>query len=843
MKICLAIAHALLASVASAVFLENAFKHEHIAHFVDGIDSVDLLSANSTVGLGNDQLISVSTTPEQQVEWAIDLRGFTFDSFVLVNKRTKALLFSPESNIVHTYRTTSGNFINDYNLDSNVLQINNFFNKGALALTSSGSLYYLNDLAVKLPIRIAAREFLLTQIDGNAYILADKLVRVNPMTLEISTTDVHFTATELKDDLVRTTGGALYRIVAGKFHKIDTKVKNFAIVNSNYILSDDLVLYKVTDSIEKVHQIVPKFSPTGNFLISHALSDFLVVSGEKSNTVYDLTDFVELDDPSSIKEVKVGKLFEQTFVETDGLRNLLVTLNSAREGVKYDLTDGTIHQTFRSFAHSPSSPLHLLIDKPSTLPFQIKNLEENDSLVFVSIIKRLIRHLSELGRYIVTFSKSSVPIDYGFGKLIVGFDDTAKAFIATDSESGLTSWELSIQGNVLNSLVENNGTIFALFDNTSLYTFTTGGELRGTEKLTTPVKEILSVDGHIVLHGESFALYSGELIENKPTDSIYVHSTNGDTVSGYKLSTTDAVKTWSFKAESLVSVYTKPLDTRSSSIALALADKQILYKYLYKNTIAIVTKGSQYKLYLLDGITGKTLHVQRLPEDIKDGSLRLIMDDNWIVYTYLSGEQQRINVVDLFDSVKGTVPKGTPPQTVFGYNTTIETVNEKSFVFPEKIVALSSTQSRLGITTKSILLLTVNGKLLEVPKVVLNSRRIDDRPLNQADMQEFRISAYDPVIKPDPAMIVNHKHKLFVDDETSIYVLPTHFESTLVVCVLNKYNRYIGLIQPSLSFDLLGVSFASTKLLVTIGLLFAAWAGSKWSVDSKRLRETWIDRE
>ena len=169
----------------------------------------------------------------------------------------------------------------------------------------------------------------------------------------------------------------------------------------------------------------------------------------------------------------------------------------------------------------------------------------------------------------------------------------------------------------------------------------------------------------------------------------------------------------------------------------------------------------------------------------------------------------------------------------------------ESFIYPERILDLSSTQSKYGITLKSIIAFTESGNLVEIPKFILNSRRPQHQMKPTEYQDDFRLTPYDPIIPKNNFQTINHKYQLFAsnnkDESASILVKPTDFESTVVVCFVNNQVRYCSLVQPSLSFDLLNAKFEKLKLVATIIVLFVVFIVTKPYVANKKLKSQWLD--
>ena len=68
----------------------------------------------------------------------------------------------------------------------------------------------------------------------------------------------------------------------------------------------------------------------------------------------------------------------------------------------------------------------------------------------------------------------------------------------------------------------------------------------------------------------------------------------------------ESIPTWTYNFnEPIVAQARINQDSRVSTIGVPKTDKSVLYKYLNRNLIAVLTLEDQLKLHLLDGISGE----------------------------------------------------------------------------------------------------------------------------------------------------------------------------------------------------------------------------------------------
>ncbi|KAI3404426.2 hypothetical protein KGF56_002823 [Candida oxycetoniae] len=113
------------------------------------------------------------------------------------------------------------------------------------------------------------------------------------------------------------------------------------------------------------------------------------------------------------------------------------------------------------------------------------------------------------------------------------------------------------------------------------------------------------------------------------------------------------------------------------------------------NMISFLTYEDQLKLYVIDGISGELLHTHTHGEDIDPDSINLLQDDR-IVYTYFTKPaEQRIVIINIEEEK--------------------QSFSSSSFIYPERILLIQSTQTNWGITLKSVIAFTESGALVQIP--------------------------------------------------------------------------------------------------------------------------------
>lgn len=472
------------------------------------------------------------------------------------------------------------------------------------------------------------------------------------------------------------------------------------------------------------------------------------------------------------------------------------------------------------------------------------------SLIFRYLI-RCKNHLVELGQYATNFWKlaawqlPSRNEEYCISELLVFFDKEQSVLVAKEVSDGKILWTVNLpkDGDVM-ELVRRESELLVFFKTGFLILDLRDGSLISTESFNVRVDHI-----HVFQNGaESCIGLKTEadyrlLFCNSDLESSYLLESYNNQLQGYKVSNGKLVSTWKFGSEEeKLILFTRNSENLPRSVGIARYDRSVLYKFLDTNLVAIVTSLNQdLRLTLLDGVLGKTYLQQKIcTEKLDFATVKMVQKDNWVVVSYsVAGttSEQRITVLDLFSDSKMSEKSRISSFDSYAFNST-----SKTFLFPERIVALGATDTRFGITTKFILALTESGKLVGIPKHVLNSRRTDDRKMTQEDfMDDFRMMPYQPLIAINPFNVLSHRRTLFTDGADRLLVQPANLESAAIVCLVNSLNEFCTIVQPSLSFDTLPASFQKIGLLMTLAALLVACVVSKPFVHVKELNNKWVD--
>ncbi|XP_064384887.1 ER membrane protein complex subunit 1-like isoform X1 [Halichondria panicea] len=205
--------------------------------------------------------------------------------------------------------------------------------------------------------------------------------------------------------------------------------------------------------------------------------------------------------------------------------------------------------------------------------------------------------------------------------------------------------------------------------------------------------------------------------------------------------------------------------------------------------------------------------------------------ENWVVYEFFNSKQRRheLVVLELYEihtNQSHTVWSSlAPPPT--------PAVMSQAYTLPTTITTLTTTQTLRGITYKGVIFGLASGRVVIMPKSLLNHRReleITDQ------MKEDGTPPYHPEIPFNPLSFVNYNRTVARIRE--IYATPSGLESTclLFVCGLDLYYTRV---TPSNQFDLLAEDFDYTLIsAVVVGMFVATLVLSRLSA-KKMLKSLW----
>lgn len=306
------------------------------------------------------------------------------------------------------------------------------------------------------------------------------------------------------------------------------------------------------------------------------------------------------------------------------------------------------------------------------------------------------------------------------------------------------------------------------------------------------------------------------------------------------------VITWEFISradEEISSITSAPSGDLVASIGKALGDRNVLYKYLNPNLLAITTlqrTSSRAIIYLLDSISGDILYSSGQVGVDTFQAIPLTVAENWIAYSlYLSpasNEAEASNrgpttpkghqliVSELFES---PVPNDRGP---LGYSsnsssilpdtgagdeaTTSPYAISQAYLLPGPISKITATSTLQSITPRSLICILPNlNALISIPRSVTDPRRPVGRDPTSAEIEEglFR---HDAQLDFEPKWILTHKREVM--GLTNVITTPSLLESTSLVFAYGELDVFGTRVAPIGGFDMLGKGFSRSQLVATV---------------------------
>ncbi|CAN6682001.1 unnamed protein product [Malus baccata var. baccata] len=308
-------------------------------------------------------------------------------------------------------------------------------------------------------------------------------------------------------------------------------------------------------------------------------------------------------------------------------------------------------------------------------------------------------------------------------------------------------------------------------------------------------------------------------------------------------------------SEKIIATVTRKLSEVVHTQAKVIADSEVMYKYISKNLLFVATvapKGSGQigtatpeeswlTVYLIDTVTGRILH--RMTHHGSQGPVHAVFSENWVVYHYfnLRAHRYEMSVIEIYDQsradnkdvLKLVLGKHNLTSPISSYSRPEVVTKSQSYYFTYSVKAIDVTLTAKGITSKQLLIGTINDQVLALDKRFLDPRR----SLNptQAEKEEGIIPLTDalPII---PQSYVTHNLK--VEGLRGIVTVPAKLESTTLAFTYGV-DLFFTQLAPSRTYDSLTDDFSYALLLITIVALIAAifvtWV---WS-EKKELKEKW----
>ncbi|GAB4854302.1 hypothetical protein Ancab_022888 [Ancistrocladus abbreviatus] len=310
-------------------------------------------------------------------------------------------------------------------------------------------------------------------------------------------------------------------------------------------------------------------------------------------------------------------------------------------------------------------------------------------------------------------------------------------------------------------------------------------------------------------------------------------------------------------SEKIITTTTRKSNEVVHTQAKALADREVMYKYISKNILFVATVApkavggigtvtpdeSWLVVYLINAVTGRIL--QRITHHGSQGPVHAVFSENWVIYHYfnLRAHRYEMSVIEIYDESRADnkdvwkliLGKHNLTSPISSYSRTEVVTKSQSYFFTHSVKAIAVTLTAKGITSKQLLIGTISDQVLALDKRYLDPRRSVNP--TQMEIEEGIIPLTDslPII---PQSFITHALK--VEGLRGIISVPAKLESTTLVFAYGV-DLFFTRLAPSRTYDSLTEDFNYALLLITIVALVAAIFVTWILSERKELRDKWSE--
>uniref|UniRef100_A0A6A7FXR4 ER membrane protein complex subunit 1 n=1 Tax=Hirondellea gigas TaxID=1518452 RepID=A0A6A7FXR4_9CRUS len=494
--------------------------------------------------------------------------------------------------------------------------------------------------------------------------------------------------------------------------------------------------------------------------------------------------------------------------------------------------------------------------------------DSEEAIVFPGFIQRTRGQLQSMLGLFMNFQQTGSQRDpFGFKKLIIVCTTAGKVF-AVDTTQGDFIWSVFMNTEEIprsmyitrkHSLPNDGNAEIAIF----MRAGTQSGSLYYIDVMEGILSEIVPVPyqvlGKIFLpnmdpnHRRILVLIDSNLeghvfpdteeareivITQASTTYFYVTDIKTNLIEGYSLKEKDghiyASSTWNLafpEIERISDIAMRQEDDPIISATRELGgNRGVLQKYLNPNLLAIATEidpnGLQplsrrfasdpsIAVYLLDTVTGEIVG-KSLHQNAR-GPISVIQSENLIVYQYWSDgnrPQKRkaikndITVLELFERYDGS-------STFSSHLADRPNFFNQSFSLEDSVDVMSVTKTRLGVTSKNLLVGLSSSQVLSFDRMLLDTLRpLEGEPNIQASLP------YAPVLPySNDVNMISRDHE--ISKISNIISTSALVESTSLI-VAWGLDLFFCRVMPSKTFDMLAPDFNHLLLALTVVIVFLA---------------------
>lgn len=613
------------------------------------------------------------------------------------------------------------------------------------------------------------------------------------------------------------------------------------------------------DNKYDLYQIVPNFQNPERFL---AVTITNIESGEIERTI-------EIDYPRGLGApviLNVNNRAGGHDVLLQSSDNALSLLRLPEGQILWTREEALSNIVEATFLELPMSDLDASIEK------EFKSTSGDILSMFIHRITTQARQLSNIlfERQLIT-QNSLVRDDFGLHKMIVVATSIGKLF-GIDSLTGAIIWSyrlshikpfkvlgkeklllfvqrtaryppLPAQCVLLAEDANTGNGIYFQFDPI------TGLPSKNIERLDYRINQAMLLNYEdenflkpLIIHSKDDTVHvypeSGRQLLAQHHDRIYLYNVDTQNSLIRGLNFIDAYhleETWKVNLgpSKILSVMTKPVNERVHSQGRVLPNRNVYFKYVNPNLIAVATQSEDpiYKhvvsVYLIDGVTGFIFYSnthKRCRQPV-----HVIHSENWLVYSYYSERFRRTEMVAV-ELYEGHTQSNS---TVFSSHaiSQLPDIQSQAYILPATPLTTTVTLTERGITHKFLLLALSNGRVVEIPWALLQPRS-EKTPCGPED----NCIPYMPEIPLYPENTINYNQTL--ERVSGIEVAPARLESTCHVLV-HGMDIFYTRVAPSKGFDMLKEDFDYNLIVIVLTTLIVASYVTKQLASRKAIKQLW----
>jgi len=226
-----------------------------------------------------------------------------------------------------------------------------------------------------------------------------------------------------------------------------------------------------------------------------------------------------------------------------------------------------------------------------------------------------------------------------------------------------------------------------------------------------------------------------------------------------------------------------------------------------------------------------------------DSSIPVVISENWIVYAFSNHRTRRteLGVLTLHEGMidKHGISMFSSPQQQTSFSSMSSpkpVVLTKTFGFARPVSALGVTNTRGGISAKSLLVATgVGGQIVRVDRRLLDPRRPAGTP--KLTEKKEGLMQYSPLIPISPMHTPSYSNN--IERVSSIISTAANLESQTLVLAYGGPDIFFTRFAPSKGFDSLPENFNKLLLLLVMIALFVGLMKAKSMAGGKAVKFSW----